>query len=83
MIAGVRKAISPNIDLGLKYRFFNTTTLKYGDSNNGGELKGSWRSHSLLASLIYNFTPRRRLRRLRRRRRRRRLRRRRRARTVR
>ena len=26
VIAGVRKAISANIDLGLKYRFFNTTT---------------------------------------------------------
>ena len=58
VIAGVRKAITQNIDLGIKYRFFNTTTLNFGDHNNGGELSGRWRSHSLLASLIYNFyTP--------------------------
>ncbi len=30
VIAGVRKAVSPNIELGLKYRFFNTTKFKYG-----------------------------------------------------
>ena len=28
-IAGVRKAISENIDLGLKYRFFNAGGIKY------------------------------------------------------
>ena len=31
VIAGVRKAVSTNVDLGLKYRFFNTTKFKFGD----------------------------------------------------
>ena len=39
VIAGVRKAVSTNIELGLKYRFFNTTKFKYGDDV-GGELNG-------------------------------------------
>ena len=56
VIAGVRKAVSDNVDLGLKYRFFATTAFKYGDDV-GGELEGKWRSHSLLLSLIYNFAP--------------------------
>ena len=53
VIAGVRKAISYNLDLGLKYRMFNVGKLEYGDSD--GELEGRFRSHSILASLIYNF----------------------------
>ena len=60
-IAGVRTAISPNIDLGLKYRFFNVDNVDYhidASDNPAGvpfEVEGRWRSHSLLASLIYNF----------------------------
>ena len=57
VIAGVRKAVSSNIELGLKYRFFNTTKFKFDDSDSDGRLQGKWRSHSLLASLIYNFAP--------------------------
>lgn len=53
VIAGVRKAISANVDLGLKYRFFNAK-YDYGDSTDGG-LSGRFRSHSLLASLIFNY----------------------------
>ena len=33
VIAGVRKAISPNIDLGLKYRFFNTTKFNVEETD--------------------------------------------------
>ncbi len=33
VIAGVRKAVSANVDLGLKYRFFNTTKYKFGDDD--------------------------------------------------
>src|SRR6187551_3014265 len=29
VVAGVRTAITPNLDLGLKYRFFNVPNLKY------------------------------------------------------
>ena len=35
-IAGVRYAVSPNIDLGLKYRFFNVPNLKFGDNPDQG-----------------------------------------------
>jgi len=51
--AGVRKAISYNLDLGLKYRFFNVRKLDFGDDE--ASLRGRFRSHSLLASLVYNF----------------------------
>src|SRR4051812_24432495 len=57
-IAGLRYAVSPNIDIGLKYRFFNVPNLKFGDNTTqrlAVDLDGRWRSHSLLASVIYNF----------------------------
>ena len=58
-IAGVRVALTPNIDLGLKYRLFSTRTLTFDDAQDNDTLRGGkWRSHSLLASLVYNFyTP--------------------------
>ncbi len=52
--AGVRKAITYNLDFGVKYRFFNVKNIEFGDANDG-ELSGRFRSHSLLASLVYNF----------------------------
>ena len=91
LIAGLRYAISPNIDIGLKYRFFNTGKLDMLDPtaeafalqgntetrtvvDTGGTSAGlvrtvtrttsanvftdvnqRFRSHSLLASLIFNF----------------------------
>ena len=53
LIAGLRYAISPNIDLGLKYRYFHGNKVDLG----GDFLDASTRfkSHSLLASLIFNF----------------------------
>ena len=57
LIAGVRAAVTSNFDLGLKYRYFQTETMDfesdYGPVTAG--LNGKFRSHSLLASLIYNF----------------------------
>ena len=52
IIAGIRAAISPNVDLGLKYRFFNTAKLSFRDSDGQDDfsVEGKWRSHSLLAS---------------------------------
>jgi opacity protein-like surface antigen len=75
LIAGVRSAISPNVDIGLKYRYFRTGRMNFvggpigfeGNVNSvvGGtqrtvayitpELDGRFRSHSLLASLTFNF----------------------------
>ena len=60
-IAGVRRAITPNIDLGLKYRYFRTASLRFDDEFTGTagttslDARAKVRSHSLLASLIYNF----------------------------
>ena len=54
LIAGIRMPVSDNIDAGVKYRFFNTRKLKFSDGDTTS-LKGHWRSHSLLASLTYNF----------------------------
>src|SRR3546814_5093467 len=53
-IAGVRRAITTNIDFGLKYRFFNVDDVKTV-AVNGANMEGRIRSHSLLASLTYNF----------------------------
>jgi opacity protein-like surface antigen len=55
LIAGLRLPVSDNIDVGVKYRFFSTRALEFRDSTTDSELRGRWQSHSLLASLIYNF----------------------------
>ena len=63
-IAGVRTAIAPQIELGLKYRYFNSRELNFSDSFDDGAgdpfdvgINGRLKTHSLLASLIYNFAP--------------------------
>ncbi len=56
LLAGLRFPVSENIDAGVKYRFLNTRKLEFTDG--ADRLSGHWRSHSLLASLTYNFyTP--------------------------
>lgn len=63
-IAGVRYAVSPNVDVGVKYRYFRTGKLGFNDgfAVNGVPFtttaKGNYDSHSLLASLVYNFNSR-------------------------
>lgn len=80
LIAGVYVPLSPNFDIGLKYRYFNTGKLHLTDVDaftagagpcgpvgapspcSGGtatfSINDKWRSHSILASLVYNFyTP--------------------------
>ena len=57
LIAGVRYAVSPNVDVGVKYRYFHPSRIKESDDA-GGTFRGRFTSHSILASLIYNFyTP--------------------------
>jgi len=53
-LAGVRAPVGPNIDVSLKYRFFNADNVKLVDVS-GRELEGRYRSHSILGGLIYNF----------------------------
>ena len=53
-IAGVRAPLSDNVDVGLKYRFFNVDGVDTIDSQ-GRANRGRFRSHSILGSLIFNF----------------------------
>jgi opacity protein-like surface antigen len=64
ILAGVRMPVSSNVDVGLKYRYFNSQKLEFSDSFDGGEFgivdidaRGKLQTHSLLLSLIYNFAP--------------------------
>lgn len=57
LIAGMRVPLSYNVDLGLKYRYFRTK-VDLGDASNPAaieSLNGRFRSHSILASLIFNL----------------------------
>jgi OOP family OmpA-OmpF porin len=59
-IAGVRYPVSQNIDVGLKYRFFDIQHAKFsGDfGTTPFEFSSNYRSNSLLLSVLYNFyTP--------------------------
>ncbi len=53
-LAGVRRAISDNVDMSLKYRYFNAPNVDLVSSL-GDDLSGKMRSHSLLLGLTYNF----------------------------
>jgi opacity protein-like surface antigen len=57
LLAGIRLPVNYNVDLGLKYRFFNSK-IDLEETNNGlaeERLDGRFRSHSVLASLVFNF----------------------------
>ena len=53
-IAGVRFPMNDSLDLGLKYRYFAVDNIDLTDSV-GRAVEGDFDSHSLLASLVYNF----------------------------
>jgi opacity protein-like surface antigen len=63
-IAGLRYALSPNVDAGLKYRYFRTGNLGFSDAfalngtNFTTAASGHYSSHSILASLVYSFNSR-------------------------
>ena len=61
LIAGVRYAITPHIDIGAKYRYFRTRDLDFSDDIDDFPFDSfdgdGFRSHSLLFSFIYNFAP--------------------------
>jgi len=59
-IAGIRYALNANVDLGLKYRYFrgNRISESFEDEVDTDLRGGRFKSHSLLATLTYNFyTP--------------------------
>jgi opacity protein-like surface antigen len=63
-IAGLRYALTPNVDAGVKYRYFHTAKLGFDDGLTVNAVpfttsaSGNYDSHSVLASLTYNFNGR-------------------------
>lgn len=53
-LAGIYKPLSKNVDLGLKYRYFNVPKVNTFTTN-GLETETNYRSHSLMLTLAYNF----------------------------
>jgi len=56
-LAGVRLPITSTVDLGLKYRFYNAKVKADFVVGTPVDLNTRFRSHSLLASLTFNFAP--------------------------
>lgn len=54
VVAGIRQAISPNVDLTLRYRFFNVDNLELGGFG-GRTVDADLRTHSLLGGITFNF----------------------------
>ncbi|HEX8938196.1 MAG TPA: P44/Msp2 family outer membrane protein [Sphingomicrobium sp.] len=63
-VAGLRYALSPNVDAGVKYEYFRTGKLNFDNAFavNGTNFttvsKGHFASNNILASLVYNFNSR-------------------------
>jgi opacity protein-like surface antigen len=53
-LAGVRAPLSDNVDVGVKYRYFNVNNVNFTDTA-GRDIDAKWRSHSLLGTLAVNF----------------------------
>ncbi len=62
--AGLRYALTPNLDAGLKYQYLRTAKLNFNDAfaidgvNYTSTARGNYASHNVLASLVYNFNGR-------------------------
>ena len=54
VFAGVRQAVTDNIDITVKYRFFNVPNVRM-TAFNGQQTKMRFRSHSLLGGITFNF----------------------------
>ena len=54
LLAGARVALTDNVDLGVKYRYFVANNFDL-QAANGADLRADFDSHSVLASLTYNF----------------------------
>jgi opacity protein-like surface antigen len=54
IVAGLRQAISDNIDITVRYRFFNVDNIRTVDFR-GFESDSRFRSHSLLGGITFNF----------------------------
>ena len=58
LLAGVRIPVGDTLEAGLKYRYFNVSNVKGDLYDIGFDGRTDVRSHSLLASLVYNFGAR-------------------------
>jgi len=54
VLAGVRAPLTDNIDVSLKYRFFNADNVRLVDVS-GRNFDGRFRSHSIMGGLTFNF----------------------------
>ncbi|HEY6816753.1 MAG TPA: OmpA family protein [Croceibacterium sp.] len=54
VLAGVRAALSEDVDLTAKYRFFNVNGLSF-EGFAGDQFEGRFRSHSILGGITFNF----------------------------
>lgn len=54
LLAGARLAVTDNVDLGVKYRYFVADNFDL-QAANGRDLRADYSAHSVLASLTYNF----------------------------
>jgi opacity protein-like surface antigen len=62
--AGLRYALTPNLDAGLKYQYLRTAKVNFDDAfavdgvNYTSTARANYASHNVLASLVYNFNGR-------------------------
>jgi len=54
IVAGVRQAVSDNIDVTVRYRFFNVHNASAADFG-GFDSESRFRSHSVLGGITFNF----------------------------
>ena len=54
-LAGLTVPLGRHIDLGVRYRYFNPTGANHFVSEEGADRTAKLRSHSVLATLTYNF----------------------------
>ncbi|HEY0013895.1 MAG TPA: OmpA family protein [Allosphingosinicella sp.] len=55
VVAGVRQAVSDNVDITVRYRFFNVSDLEMVGFPNGAGYTTRLRTHSLLGGITFNF----------------------------
>ena len=61
IVAGARYPVTPQIDIGIKYKYFDMSSLDYRSGVDvqgtifSTDLGGNWRSHSILLNFTYNL----------------------------
>jgi len=55
IVAGLRQAVSTNVDVTLRYRFFDVGGVDLRGFDSDDHFRGRFQSHSLLGGITYNF----------------------------